>query len=65
MGNMEGKELFHFQEPKLAGREDQGNTNLHEKGNGTELQLPERRSITHRLGLQNSRSLPLEMWMQP
>jgi hypothetical protein len=31
MGNMEGKELTHLQEPKLAGREDQGNNNLHDE----------------------------------
>jgi hypothetical protein len=58
MGNKEGKELVHLQEPKLSGREDQGNNNLHDKLNGTELQLPDRKSATHRPRLPNSRILP-------
>jgi hypothetical protein len=65
MGNMEGKEPTHLQEPKLAGREDQGNNNLHDKRNGTEPQLPDRKSATHRPGLLNPRSLPPERRTQP
>jgi hypothetical protein len=64
MGNMEGKESVHLQEPKPARREDQGNNILHEKRNGPEPQLPDRKSATHRLGLPNSRSLPPERRMQ-
>ena len=40
MVDMEGKELAHFQKPKLARREDQGNNNLHDMRDGDELQLP-------------------------
>ena len=65
MGNMEGKESMHLQEAKLAGREDQGNNNLHDKRNGTEPQLLDRKSATHRPGLLNPISLPPERRMQP
>ena len=65
MGNMEGKELTHLQEPKLVGREDQGNNNLHEKRNGIEPQLLDRKSATHRQGLPNPKNLQLERWTQP
>ena len=65
MENMEGKEPAHLQESKLAGREDQGNNNLHEKRNGTEPQLPDRKSATHRPGPLNPISLSIEKWMQP
>jgi hypothetical protein len=65
MGNMEGKELAHLQEPKLAKREDQGNNNLHDNKNGTEPQLPDKNSTTHISGLSNPRSLPPERRMQP
>jgi hypothetical protein len=65
MGNMEGKEPTHLQEPKLAGREGQGNNNIHDKGNGTELQLADKRSETHRLGVPHSRSLRLKDGRNP
>ena len=65
MGNMEGKEPMHLQEPKLDGWKDQGNNNSHDKGNGTEPQPSNRRSTTHWSGSQNSRGFPSERKTQP
>ena len=39
---MEGKESTHFEKPKLAWREDQGNNNLHDTRYDAEPQLPDR-----------------------
>jgi hypothetical protein len=57
---MEGIESMHLQEPMMDGWKDQGNNNSHDKRNGIEPQLPNRRSTTHRLGSQNSRGLSIE-----
>ena len=65
LGNMEGMKLAHLQEPKMDDRKDQGNNNSHDKRNGTEPQLLNRRSATHRPRSQNSRGLSTERRMQP